>query len=77
MDLNLTIGIPIIGIVLAANTIVNFLKFRNGDNGLKAMLKEVKEAQQAGFTGIRESNIKQEAWLEQAVQELRTISSKL
>lgn len=77
MDLNLTIGIPAIGLALIANTVVNFLKFRNGDNGLKDSLKEVKNAQQVGFTTLRESNIKQEALLEQAVQELRTIVSKL
>ena len=85
MDLNLTIGIPAVGIMLAVNTVINYMRFRNDGNSKgsisngdwKREVREVQNEFRQCVNELKQSNVKQETYLETIVRELQILNSKM
>lgn len=83
MDVNLTIGLPVVGILFGVNTIINFLRLKDGrsGNGLKdKILGDLKDGQKdftTCFKSIGESGVKQEVLLESILQQLQGLNNRL
>jgi len=79
MDMNLTVAIPITGVILMGNLVVNILRFVHiKKNGAETqMLIDIKEGQKnchECFSKLNDTTIKSESHLGVIVQQLQTLN---
>lgn len=82
-NVQLWFAIPALAVVVAVNSVINFMRYKsdkNGNGDVKLIVTDLKEGQKkfyGCFEDIGKSNVKQELYLEQMVQELHTLNEKL
>lgn len=82
MDVNLTLGIPVVAVFFGVNIVISFLRLkatRNGNGAKDSILDDLKEGHKefaACFKELNDSSIRSEAHLENMVRQLQNLNNK-